>query len=252
MTGEAASDTLLVCDPHCGGRIARLRVEGRDLLHPPSPGGDPLVGGSFPMVPFAGRIRHGRFRFAGTTYELPGNLGGHAIHGYGYQNPWKEMGDGELALAFGSPWPFGGEARQRIVLGDGELMMTLAVTAGERPMPAQLGWHPWFIRPDELDFRAAAMYRRDEEGIALDELVPVPPGPWDDAFSGVTQPVVLRWGELRVELTSSCPVWVVYDEQPDTTCVEPSSGPPDGFTIAPHVLAPGETLEHWFRWCWRR
>ena len=49
-------------------------------------------------------------------------------------------------------------------------------------MPASLGWHPWFRKPDRLDFHPEAMYRRDDEHIAVDELVDVPPGPWDDCF----------------------------------------------------------------------
>jgi len=54
-----------------------------DLLHDPE-FRSPLAWGSYPMVPWAGRIRHGRFRFDGEEYELPINFGAHAIHGVGF------------------------------------------------------------------------------------------------------------------------------------------------------------------------
>ena len=43
---------------------------------------------------------------------------------------------------------------------------------------------------------------------------------------------------------------VVYDMPERTTCVEPQSGPPDAFNLEPRRLAPGETLERWFRLVW--
>ena len=60
-----------------GGRIAQITVDDIALLvgqaeaHEPSP----LAWGSYPMVPWAGRIRHGRFRFDDDAYELPVNFG---------------------------------------------------------------------------------------------------------------------------------------------------------------------------------
>ena len=37
------------------------------------------------------------------------------------------------------------------------------------------------------------MYRRDAAGIATGELVPPSPGPWDDCFTDLRRPPVLRW-----------------------------------------------------------
>ena len=55
-----------------GGRVAQITADGTALLvaeseaHEPSP----LAWGSYPMVPWAGRIRHGRFRFDGEDYSF--------------------------------------------------------------------------------------------------------------------------------------------------------------------------------------
>jgi len=231
-----------------GARIASLRVDGRELLWVDRRGG-PMQWGAYPMVPFAGRIRGGRFRFAGRDYHLPANLGPHAIHGTGFTARWEAEPDGGFVHELPAPWPFGGWARHRVVADDdGTVRATLEVGNDERSMPAQAGWHPWFARPVELAFTAGAMWRRDGDGICDGTLVrPPPPGPWDDCFTEVDQPMVLTWPVgPRLALTSSCRHWVVYDEPAHALCAEPQSGPPDGFTLAPEVVEPGRPLQAWF------
>jgi aldose 1-epimerase len=90
------------------------------------------------------------------------------------------------------------------------------------------------------------MYRRDDDHIAVDELVAVPPPPWDDCFVN-HEPVVLRIDGLDITITSACTHWVVYDEPPHATCVEPQTGPPDAVTIRPDVLEPGDSSTAGFR-----
>ena len=72
-----------VVDAVHGGRLASLNVGGRELLAGNLPG-NPLHWGSYPMVPWVGRTRRGRFSFDGVDYELPINMEPHAIHGTGY------------------------------------------------------------------------------------------------------------------------------------------------------------------------
>ena len=78
------------------------------------------------------------------------------------------------------------------------------------------------------------MYRRDEFGVPTGALVEPTDGPWDDCFVD-TGPVVLalRPRSRRRVTSSDCDHWVVFDEPADATCVEPQSGPPDGFNLAP-------------------
>ena len=62
-----------------GGRLASLAVHGHELL----------VGraekatrwGSFPMIPWCGRLPFGRLSFGGHDYEFPLNSPPHANHG---------------------------------------------------------------------------------------------------------------------------------------------------------------------------
>jgi aldose 1-epimerase len=130
----------------------------------------------------------------------------------------------------------------------------------DEPMPALIGWHPWFRRvlepgdaPLRLEFAADAMLVRDAEGIPSGERVAPPPGPWDDAFTGVHGDPTIEWpGRLRLSLSSTCPWWVVYTVPEHAVCVEPQSGPPDAINASPEVVEPGAPLTHTMRWRWTR
>jgi aldose 1-epimerase len=243
--------------PEAGGRIAQMRYDGLDWLVGEDEGGAAAIGwGCYPMVPWAGRIRRGRFRFEGKTFELPANLGPHAIHGVGFSRPWgiDSLGADTATLSLELPedgyWPFGGRATQVIRVLPECLELRLVVQAGDQAMPAVLGWHPWFRKPDQLLFSPSAMYPRDAEGIATLPCIAPAPGPWDDCF--ITQAeVVLVSGGQRLELRADSDHWVVYDGTAHATCVEPQTGPPDGFTLASNRLASGQTLELRFELRWR-
>jgi len=235
-----------------GGRIAQ--IEHRDVDH--------LVGysretaamiawGCYPMVPWAGRIRRGRFEFGAREYQLPLNLDPHAIHGLGFALPWSvsrhETSVAELTLELPEDerWPFGGFAHQRIVAGRDRLELTLSVRAGRAPMPVVVGWHPWFRKPERVGFSPSHIYPRDEDGIATLPLADPSPGPWDDCFVN-ENPVEVQIAGQRLRLSSDCRHWVVYDAMPFATCIEPQSGPADAFNLEPYSLPPRETLQRQF------
>lgn len=239
--------------PAAGGRLAQVRVAGMEWLVGPQAGYPGAISwGAYPMVPWAGRIRHGAFDFEGHHYQLPINLGTHAIHGIGFDRAWEvlEHGDTSLRLALDlgtdTQWPFGGRAEHLVSLHDGGLEMVLRVEAGERAMPRPVvGWHPWFRKLDRFDFAPRAYYPRDAEGIATLPLA-APPGPRDDCYLN-DQPVVIERAGQRLTLRSGCDHWVYYDEPDHATCFEPQSGPPDAFNLrAGESLLPGEAVEAWF------
>jgi aldose 1-epimerase len=239
-----APDVVATVSESDGARLASLVVRGRELLVTGTSASDPLLWGAYPMVPWAGRVRDGVFRFDGHEWQLPLNLGDHAIHGTAFGRAWTVRSDGSLTIDLGPTWPFGGHAVQRFELTDSHLTCTLEVHADERPMPAQAGWHPWFLKPARLDFRAESMYVKDAEGIPTGELIPAPAGgPFDDCFTGVAAPPSLEWdGGPVLTIESGCDHWVLYNEPEHATCVEPQTGPPDGFTLAPEIVEPGRPL----------
>ena len=250
-------------DPDDGGRLTQLWADGTpilvgrgddipDLLRHDDGTPQATGWGLFPMVPWAGRIRHGRFTFRGREYALPVEPDGHAIHGVGCSSEWTvtHSGAGHVRLALELPtdrrWPFGGHVVQDVSVVTDRLLLSMEVTADDQAFPVSFGWHPWFRTPDRVDFHPARMYRRDHEGIAVDELVAVQPGPWDDCFTN-TLPIGLTVDGVDLRLTSDCTRWVVFDELPHATCVEPQTGPPDAFTLEPRVLEPGQSHSAWFQ-----
>lgn len=242
--------------PEAGGRIARIRHHGQEWLHA-GDAGDPLGWGCYPMLPWAGRIRGGQFAFAGKRYRLPANDRAHALHGVGFALPWQIVSRSARAIALSlalpqdQRWPFGGSALQRIELDANTLRLHLSVRAGDQAMPRpSIGWHPWFPKPERLDFAPRAIYPRDADGIATLPLAAPPPGPWDDCFVN-HEPVLVRRAGQALRLTSSCRCWVVYDQRAHATCVEPQSGPPDMFNLEPGTLAPGQVVQAWFHLEWR-
>lgn len=242
--------------PEAGGRIAQIRYDGVDWLVGEQEAGGAAIGwGCYPMVPWAGRIRQGRFSFDDKRYALPTNLGAHAIHGVGFSRPWRvdSLDASSALLSLELPedgyWPFGGRATQAVHVLPDRLELRLAVQAGHKAMPAVLGWHPWFRKPDQLLFSPSAMYPRDGEGIAALPCIAPTPGPWDDCFINQAE-VALVSGAQRLELRADTDHWVVYDGAAHATCVEPQTGPPDGFTLMPKRLESGQTLELWFELRW--
>lgn len=242
--------------PSAGGRIAQIRYDGVDWLVSEAEGGSAAIAwGCYPMVPWAGRIRHGRFEFDGTPYELPVNFGDHAIHGVGFTRVWRldsleaDTATLSLALPEDAYWPFGGTARQIIHLAPDRLELHLSVEADQHPMPAVLGWHPWFRKPDQLLFTPDAMYPQDGEGIATLPCVAPTPGPWDDCFINHAD-VTLPSAGQRLRMRAKSDHWVIYDAAAHATCVEPQTGPPDAFTLSPNRLDPGESLVLSFALTW--
>jgi aldose 1-epimerase len=195
----------------------------------------------------------------------------HAIHGSVLDRPWRALDERTIETELGPDWPFSGRAIQRFHLETGRFISRLELHA-EEPMPASLGWHPWFRRrppavgmsgrpPEpgsepgalELDLDARAMFRRDADGITTRDLVvPPPPAPWDDCFTDLRRPPRLRWpGFLELTIESDCPMWVVYTVPSDALCVEPQTAPPDALNSSPAIVEPGRPLMAEMAWTWR-
>ena len=255
----------------------------------------PLAAASFHMIPYSNRVRDGRFAFAGTVHELP-EPGRHAIHGVVRKRPWRvapagagsdgpgaggggPVDGGRARCTFesaehedvGWPWPIGCAVEHEL---DGStLVATMSVTnRGDSPMPAGLGWHPYFVRevagagptltlpvdavfpdadgdclpdgppvalPDALDFRAAR---------ALD-----PHRHIDRCLAGLDGAVRVEWPGTGFGLTmradAVCRFLVLFNPAAPHFAVEPVTNANDAFNLAARgidggarTLAPGETL----------
>ena len=240
--------------PVLGGRVARLAIDGFDLLVTGDSTVDPKLWGSYPMVPWAGRLQHGRFQHGGRTVDMPIDLAPHAIHGTGYTTVWDVVDQGidHVEMQCALLWPLGGRAHQHLLLTPMALVCVLTVVAGHEPIPVTIGWHPWFVKPSTDHLIFDAYYPCDDEQIPTGQLRSPPERPWDHCFVGPHHPLELGYPHgLRVVVQSDCDHWVAYDRLAHATCVEPQSGPPNALNMGlAHVVEPGEMLQRTMTIAW--
>jgi aldose 1-epimerase len=235
---------------------------------------------SYLLVPYSNRIQDATFRFRGRRYRLrPDTADGHAIHGDGRRHAWDVVAQsaGEIRLHLDARripdvgFPFAFTSTVRYVLeGDAFHSELSVMNAGAEPMPAGLGFHPYFNRAlgqgDDvtLETRVAGVYPA---------LVPTTPAvalapeqdfscgrtlaglDLDHCFAGWCGAARLRWPATGVEVVvegSPALGHLVVFTPPGKPffAVEPVSHANNGFNLfdAGHagtgvrVLEPGETL----------
>ncbi len=275
--------------PEAGGRLHQLEIfDGHDWLpllfssdDPRDTLAAPTMSGSYAMVPWPNRIAAGIFTFQDDTYIVPQNHHGHAIHGFGFDRPWRIDSRTEtacrLSLDFGEAWPFGARAVQEIEVQDDAIIQRVEVRATAGPSPAGAGWHPWFrrdVRPDaqpRVGVPADEIYETAHE-TPTGKLLPVAgdtdlrDGPelrdrrLDTCYRGVRAPMSIRWGDIELTMEQSPDVAhaVVYTP-PEAFCVEPQTCAIDAFNLAARGFAdsgavtvtPGSPLVATTTWRWR-
>lgn len=280
--------------PEAGASIAGLsaRVHGAQvpILRPTPDDAIASLNSSlfacFALVPWSNRLADARFAFGGRTYQLkPNTPEGYAIHGDVRKRSWRvrAASDTSLELAFASrdfadvnfPFPF--EVTLHYALDGATLRTSLALTSrADEPMPAGLGFHPYYRRTllddtEQVEIQATAprVYR---------ELVPVHPAvaiaagqdfsrgralgdqDFDTCFAGWDGLATITWPRSRVRAHVACDATLdhmILFAPPGKPffALEPVSNANNGFNLAAlgdpdagmRVLAPGETLSGTWR-----
>ncbi|HUG30036.1 MAG TPA: hypothetical protein VMQ65_05955 [Candidatus Limnocylindria bacterium] len=238
-------------DTERGGRLASWTARGRELLvGPPTPDDRSIRWGCFLMVPWAGRLASGRFELAGTTVQVPRTHGRHAIHGLAWAERWQvdaAASDGatlSLDLARAG-WPMGGRVTETIQLWGDRLVLEAEIEA-DRPMPAAMGWHPWFRRDGEVRLRVDADATLETRGmLPTGTVTPVTRrtdlrrGPaladrrLDDAYVDARSPVIASWDDLELAIAfKPSPATVIVFTPPGSFCVEPQTAWPNSFSLS--------------------
>ena len=230
---------------------------------------------AFPLVPFSNRIRDGRFRFDGRDVVLPLNRTPerHAIHGQGWQATWtpREVSTASALLEFHhapDAWPWAYRASQRFTLSPTGLTIELALhNDSDTPMPAGLGWHPYFLRTPRTTLTAAVerIWRTDAEMLPTDLVpspvtarlsagVPIDSVSLDNGFTGWSRRAVIEWPErgVRLVMTAERPLDFLTVFIPPSLpffCVEPVTHATDALNltgpaaeVGRRSLEPGATL----------
>lgn len=181
----------------------------------------------FPLVPFSNRIAHGRFEWMGKQVQLAPNFPGtshpHPLHGFGWLAEWDLIeADGSSAVVEhhypGGEWPWEYVARQCIRLSGDGLRLALSLTnLGESPMPAGLGFHPYFPRDEQTQLLALheGEWLNDADGLPLElQEAKVPIDWWagqpverrlvDTVYCRRSGDIMVRWPSQRIALSIAC------------------------------------------------
>jgi aldose 1-epimerase len=216
------------------------------------------------MAPWTNRITGAAFEFQGKTHKLRSDWeDGSAIHGDVKARPWRILDRTPLSarLAYDSrgfkdsnwPWPY--EAQVRYEIDGTALVCELGVrNLGESPMPAGVGFHPFFSRgSDQVEVKLATTGR-----YPVKNMIPTGPavsddvtsrlakgGPLgdlalDDVFAGFGGNAEISWPASRTEAVIECSKnfshVVVFSPRgkqgmEDWFCVEPVSMVTNGFNL---------------------
>jgi len=247
--------------------VLKLETGPLHILRPSDDGGkDPEQSACFPLLPFANRIRDGRFSVGNQSVQLKKNdKGQHALHGFGWRTPWsvKEKRNKSILLAQRhevGEWPWAYQAEQLISISHRGLRIELSVqNLSPTEMPLGLGLHPYFpapekaklfadtlcfhsIRPDTLEWTA---YRGHPHTQSLNQGKALPIG-LDNYFGGWAGQARIDWPTYSVKLSASdtLPYLALYSPEGEGFfCLEPVSHPVN--RLPEQGLPPGHFHKVW-------
>ena len=239
---------------------------------------------SYNLAPYSNRIRHNKFIFEGRECKLKPNWADRmlTIHG-DIRNRALEMSRTETALEFwfdsrtvtDSNFPFDYTFKTRYSLEGDVLTSYLEVqNVGSTPMPAGLGFHPYFVRhflgsssAPLLHFQAKSVYLTDTSRIpdGASQAIPAeldfssPASAIavfvDNVYNDWDGLATLEWVgsgyRLRIEGDKIYSHFVAFNGDPDgSIALEPVSHCTDGFNLLAqgvantgvNILKPGETM----------
>jgi aldose 1-epimerase len=280
--------------PEAGASIVSLagRLDGHwvPLMRPTPPDAVATLNSarmaSFNLVPWSNRIQNAQFHFQGRRYDLRCNTEqGYAIHGDARGRPWQvtEQDAAHVTCAldsrdwpdFNFPFPLTIEICYE--LAGNAFDTTLKLTnAGDAPMPAGFGFHPYFNRAfgdhgadvAQLQLAVAGVYPPMPGGPMLPvppeqdftRLTPIGARVIDHCFGGWDGRATIAYPGAGVQLEFECEpalghVILYSPAGKSFFAVEPVTHANNGFNLFAdgqpgtgiQVIEPGQTLSGRFR-----
>lgn len=273
--------------PECGGALTRFDVRVGDVLvdvlRPALDQSAPRIcalGSScFPLVPYGGRLREGRFRFGGKEHRYALNAAPerHSSHGEGWTRSWDLMHldrrTAVMRLRVDDSAPLQYECTQSISVNSKRVRIVLSSrNASARPIPMGLGLHPYFANREQATLAATlpVQWRWDNELMpiaketnALAEALArgrkVTGLPVTAEYAGWDGRALIEWqaAGVRLELTTTPRLGHVVMWLPEGEsffCFEPICHATDALNEYPGatpgedfvILEPGETMSQCF------
>lgn len=254
-----SGDYRLVVAPSRGGSILALEWLGQSLLRE-TVGSGILDVACFPIVPYSNRIANGRFDWDGRSFSLAPNVPAvdpvNPLHGPGWLSAWSLLEATGDALRLehvysGGDWPWAYRAELHYALDALGLTARLALTnLAAEPMPAGLGFHPYFTRSSTTSYLGLhrGEWQRDSEGLpaALDRRdraidwwagTPVDARVVDTVYADREGPLRICWPDRDLAVQIDCSdnlslTSVFAPEGTDWFCVEPVSHMTDALNRA--------------------
>jgi len=294
--GEMAGQLSL----HCGALSLTLSSQGGactslrwhtdtsgvvDLLQPRSKASqERFEQPSFPLVPYSNRLFSGQLLTPEGALTLPCNHPRHPIpiHGLGWRANWStrqltaHSAEQQHQHAADAHWPYAYVCTQYVSLSEHAAHFALSLrNLSDRPMPAGLGFHPWFAIDEDstVCFAADAVWMQNEQGLPTTAL-PAGSTPkfefssprlameivQDHCHAGWARPVCITHPsrQMAISVTASDELQhlMVYRKlgQP-WLCLEPVSHATGALSLpglntpasGAHLLAPGERWSVWMK-----
>jgi aldose 1-epimerase len=263
--------------PTTGASMAfgKIRANGvwTDILRPTAEADfdNPSRCSSFLMLPWANRIRGGRFIFEGQEYHLKTTPDdGTARHGDVRKRTWEveEVHHDMIRLSFDSTahlqvnFPFAFSAEIQYMVEEQDFSVTVELwNEDTQAMPAGFGHHPYFVFPNgdntpHLQIPCTTYFDLPPDSMPIDAPKPIPPAldyrtlrpltrdPIDALLNGriANTPLRLRYPAWQTEIAMH------YDEafrhvllfvppNEDTVAIEPMTIATDGFNLATYGIA---------------
>jgi aldose 1-epimerase len=278
-------ETRAVLVPEIGGSIAEFSssrdAQTQHWLRPASVSAliarEPLGMASFPLVPWCNRIRNGQSTYGAKPIALKPNYpsSAHTIHGTAWQRPWSVVSTTPSRAVLQidhakDEWPYRFTAQQIFeVDADNGLKIEMSITnLDDVAMPAGIGHHPYFLRPDGTSLTVSLESIWESDSSLLPTHLSQPPLldtlragclvndlDLDNNFTGWSHVSRVHWPTTgtALELKADTPLdyFVIYARPNlDHFCIEPVSNCTDWMNLAQEgktnvggqMLAPGEQL----------
>ena len=255
--------------PELGAALSFLRYckDGKkiDLLRPTDLKKDKLDSNNasmFPMLPYCGRIRGGKFTYWGILRKVPKNHAGimDPIHGDGWKTKWvvSEQTKTSIKLAMthnksDEGFPFSYTAELTYQITDRSLIVQMSIeNPSVLPMPCGIGVHPFFVREKdvELNFKSQVVWSNESDPIFdepyttptawnFDGGKPLKNAVFDTCFGGFQEQaqIVYPSKEITIDMTTTDlfhHIVLFAPKNKNFFSLEPCTNASDAFNLADH------------------